>query len=337
MTLTVHSTQQTAPAQRAGQWRDAIARTYFPLELDFSRAGLFSGALSQRQVDLVSVSRLTTSPLRYQRRRDHIRNSAQEEFLVTLPVQSPVVFSQAGTEARCEPGGFLIERGDEPYDFSYGTDNDLYVLKLPRDLLRDRVRDPDRFCAQVFPGGAGLGGMFASLLRSVHREDAASTGPVAPVLAGQLLDLLVLALEAADTSPELTGSSVRAAHLRRIGQVIRHEMADPRLSPQMLAERCGISLRYLHDLFRDLDRTAAQAIRESRLDAARARLRRMNGASIADVAYACGFSDQAMFSRAFRARFGQTPSAFRAAPDGLSAINGSASETPPAVWSRPAR
>ena len=33
--------------------------------------------------------------------------------------------------------------------------------------------------------------------------------------------------------------------------------------------------------------------------------------TIADIAYRFGFSDQAQFSRLFKARFGQTPSEYR--------------------------
>lgn len=312
MTLTVYSTDHVAPDQRARLWEDAIAQTYFPLGLGFGNADRFEGALSRRTMDLLSVSRLKTSPLRYQRRSDHIRHSAHEEFLVTVPVASPVVFSQAGQEVRCPPGGFLIERGDEPYDFSYGQDNDLYVLKLPRQLLRERVRDPDRFCARVFACEGGIGGMFAGLLRSTHYENDASGNRAAPVLAGQLMDLLALVLDGQGAGVEQASSSVRAAHLRRVEAVIRHNLADPELTPQMIAGRCGISRRYLHDLFRDLDRTVLQTIREQRLLAARDRLRNSREASIAEVAYACGFKDQAMFSRAFRAQFGRTPSGYRA-------------------------
>lgn len=308
--LTVQSTQSAAPGDRARMWADAIAQTYFPLELRFAHHDRFSGTLSRRGVDTLSLSRLRTEPVQYERRASHIRYSTEEEFLVTLPITSPVVFRQNGNELRCDPGGLLIERGDAPYRFSYGAANDLYVMKLPRRLLRDRLRDPDRFCATVFDGGAGMGALFAQMLRGVHAE---TTPPeAAPMLAGQLLDLLVLAVQGCGLDADAGASSVRRAHLRRIDRAIGANLTDPALCPQVLADLCGISLRYLHDLCRDLDQSAARMIRSRRLEAARDRLAGPGGRSIAEIAYECGFSDQALFSRAFRAEFGVTPKGWRA-------------------------
>jgi AraC-like DNA-binding protein len=60
----------------------------------------------------------------------------------------------------------------------------------------------------------------------------------------------------------------------------------------------------------------AQHIREQRLIAARDLLQMPDPGPLSDVAYRFGFSDQAQFSRLFKAMFGQTPSGFRAAQSG---------------------
>jgi transcriptional regulator GlxA family with amidase domain len=53
-------------------------------------------------------------------------------------------------------------------------------------------------------------------------------------------------------------------------------------------------------------------MREQRLIAARDMLDLPNAAPMAEIAYRFGFSDQAQFSRLFKAMFGQTPSSYRA-------------------------
>ena len=106
-------------------------------------------------------------------------------------------------------------------------------------------------------------------------------------------------------------------HLRRAEQVIRQNLSEPSLSPEFVAEACGISKRYLHELFSDTNKTVSQFIREARLIAARDLIATARSVPMAEVAYRHGFSDQAQFSRVFRSLFGQTPSDWRreTAPD----------------------
>jgi AraC-like DNA-binding protein len=83
--------------------------------------------------------------------------------------------------------------------------------------------------------------------------------------------------------------------------------------PETIAAACGISTRYLHELFRDTNQTLGQWIRDQRLNACRQDLRDpANHQTIAEIAYRWGFSDQAQFSRSFKAHFGLSPKEFRA-------------------------
>ena len=87
----------------------------------------------------------------------------------------------------------------------------------------------------------------------------------------------------------------------------------------MIAESCGISKRYLHDLFKDVNGTVSQQIRDQRLIAARDRLQASRDLPISEVAYRFNFADQAQFSRLFKAKFKITPSDFQRDPSVLKA------------------
>lgn len=313
MRSAVFSTQTTPPADRADRWTQAIAEAYFPLHLTFRAPTSFNGVLQRCTLGDVALSRLTSDALQYERRRHQIAGSGDEEYLITLPRGGAVEFSQFGREVRCDPGGFLIERGCEPYRFLYTERNDLYVLKVSRSALTERLRDPDRFCARVFGATSGIGSLFAGLVERAAVEADAASERTAEVLGRHMLELLALTLEEAGESGPSALSSVRAAHLRRIEGFVHANLRNPALSPDLIAERCGISKRYLHELFKDMNVTVSQFVREAQLVAARDLLALPGGRSIADIAYQFGFSDQAQFSRLFRARFQQTPSGYRAA------------------------
>ena len=312
MSFARHSTDGRPAQDRAGHWHGVIAEAYFPLRLSFRYAGTFAGSLEMRTLGDVSLSRLRTEPVQYERQKHHISATTEEQYLITIPLRSPVEFRQLGREVRCDPGGFLLERGDEPYRFSYGSANDLCVLKVAKSVLSEKLRDPDRFCAVVFNGREGLGGLFTTMAQQVEQITADQAG--SSVLGRHLIELLALSL---DRSSDVgAGSAVRAAHLRRVQEIVLRNLSNPDLSPGMVADACGISKRYLHELFADVNCTVAQHIREQRLVAARDLLQMPDPGPLSDVAYRFGFSDQAQFSRLFKAMFGQTPSGFRAAHSG---------------------
>lgn len=307
MSVARHSTDRVPAPDRAGHWHGVIAEAYFPLQLIFRDAARFEGSLEMRSLGDVALSRLRTEPVQYERQKHHISATTEEQYLITIPLRSPVEFRQLGREVRCDPGGFLLERGDEPYRFSYASTNDLCVLKVAKPLLSEKLRNPDRFCALVFDAREGLAGLFTTMAQQVEQITADQAGAV---LGRHLIELLALSLD--QNSDAGAGSAVRAAHLQRAETIILRNLANPDLSPGMVADACGISKRYLHEIFADQNSTVAQSIREKRLIAARDLLQMPTPGPMSDVAYRFGFSDQAQFSRLFKAMFGQTPSGYRA-------------------------
>ncbi|WP_212523505.1 helix-turn-helix domain-containing protein [Actibacterium sp. MT2.3-13A] len=300
------------PGLRAARWSQAIARSYFALELEFRQPERFHGALKTWSLGEVLASRLRSDALCYTRRSDHLRGAGEEEFLLTIPHRSAVQFVQMGRDVTCPPGGFIVERGNEPYEFSYAAANDLIALKVAHRTLADRLPDPGRFCAMEFDGRSGVGALMVDLITASEAHAAEMSAEARAAVGRQVIELLALAIE---RDPRAAGSretSVRAAHLSRIKRVIGEDFSNPALVPSAVAAACGISTRYLHELCRSDGASLRQRIREARLSAAHRRLSSPGGTrSITEVAYGCGFSDASSFARAFRARFGVTPRALR--------------------------
>ncbi len=307
-----YSTAHTPRPNRASHWSEIIADAYFPLNLDFREPLHFNGKLSRLGLGAVGLSRLTSDPARYERRARHIKQARDEEYLVTIPKASAVEFRQMGKEVRCEPGGFIIERGDEPYRFMYARPNDLFVLKVGKSELSERVHQPDRFCARVFDATRGPARLFTSMVEHAQHNADGAGALAEETLGRQLLEFLALALTDNAPSGEEAATAVRAGHLDRIDRFLRANLKSPDLTPDLIAVACGISKRYLHDLYRGKNLTVSQQIREYRLLAARDQLTAGVRGPLSDIAYRFGFPDQAQFSRVFKARFGRSPSQYRA-------------------------
>lgn len=98
--------------------------------------------------------------------------------------------------------------------------------------------------------------------------------------------------------------------LDEIKNYIECYITDESLSPTSVASAFEISTRYAHKLFEASDCTLGEWILNRRLERSAADLA-SNEHAVTDVAYKWGFKDLGHYSRTFKKRFGETPSAFR--------------------------
>lgn len=101
----------------------------------------------------------------------------------------------------------------------------------------------------------------------------------------------------------------RRPEIRKAVQILQEHFADS-VPLDLLTESVGLSKFHLIRLFRDEVGVAPHAY-QLQLRISHARELLASGISVADVAAACGFADQAHFSRCFKSNVGYTPGAFR--------------------------
>src|SRR3989304_2392840 len=102
-------------------------------------------------------------------------------------------------------------------------------------------------------------------------------------------------------------------HLDRIDEVKRYvrEHIDEALDRQVLAAVAGFSVPHLHRIFTaSVGENIAGYVRRVRLERAGRKLR-MGAVDITEVALAAGYDSHAAFGKAFRQRYGLSPSEFR--------------------------
>ncbi|WP_229459430.1 AraC family transcriptional regulator [Massilia cavernae] len=100
--------------------------------------------------------------------------------------------------------------------------------------------------------------------------------------------------------------------IANIADHIRAHYAD-NVSMEELARRAGLSLARVERLFQKVFHySPRQLLLQTRLSAAMAMIESGSQASIADIAYACGYTDHSAFSRQFKAHTGMSPVQYRA-------------------------
>lgn len=90
-----------------------------------------------------------------------------------------------------------------------------------------------------------------------------------------------------------------------------HDNFDTAITLDILSKNIGISKYYLHRLFTEMTgSTPVVYITRVRLSKAKERLR-TSGASILEIAMACGFDSASYFSNTFKKHFGVSPTEYR--------------------------
>jgi AraC-like DNA-binding protein len=90
-------------------------------------------------------------------------------------------------------------------------------------------------------------------------------------------------------------------------------LADPGLRTGGIAKALGVSPRAVQNVFEAMGTTVSAYILQGRLARAAGLIRAGRGAApVTRIAYDCGFSDSAYFSRCFRKEYGVPPRRFLA-------------------------
>jgi len=180
-----------------------------------------------------------------------------------------------------------FQSGDSPS----GRDSSVVDIQV-LDLV-----GPDRVARSVGWGllGLGLAGFAFALVRARSNSVTATTAQANPALVpGQVV------LE-----------DPRARQRTQLVQRLQEQFADPELSLESFAGTQGISPRLVATLIKEATQLHFKgALNELRLTEA-ARLLKDSRGNISEIAFAVGFQSASHFGRAFRDKYGQSPSEFR--------------------------
>ena len=308
-----YATDAVAGANKQQFWTDAVSEVLFPIASSCSNPLQFDGTLRSWNLSDVSLCYVKSDAVTYRRERRHLAHDVEEEVLVSFSGLSDLIFTQNDRTLTVGRQQFVIQRGHAPYELRQGAANTILVLKVPASKLAHRLRSIDRYASQVYSADGGAGGLLMDMLRSLPRRAMEADEATRHGLANCALELLALTMESDNRVLGSDLSYVQACHLTRAERYIRLNLPNHELSPELVASSCGISVRYLHQVFSSSGKSVSQWIRELRLQACEQQLRNSRRReSIAEIAYQWGFGDQAQFSRHFRAHFGCTAQQMRA-------------------------
>lgn len=214
----------------------------------------------------------------------------------------------AGRSFAAGPGQLLVGDFARPIE-QFSSDGAAISLALPRDVAEAAIPWMATMHGRLID--ASRVGLLADFLLSVRARATAIEPYDEPTLGRILLDLLKLTLATNELPVPAGGAVGSEARMWVVRQLIDAEVDALDLGPDYLSRALRVSRSTLYRMFEPLGGVAAY-IKDRRLERAAALLSRPGSpVRINKVARACGFPDQASFSRAFRYSYGVTPTEYR--------------------------
>jgi AraC-like DNA-binding protein len=270
------------------------------------------------QLLLSVVGDLTLAVLdgRVQLRVESTQRVRQEAVLLLALARGEAAFKGPDGRLRAlRSGEVLVASSVDALDIRGESGVRLIGMTLPAHLLVPRFVARERLRGGLLKAhGGGVAGLLCELLIGLMSPGRAIPG------AGALTDavggLISATLEdcwAGEDSD--AGERLGRARMESIGQYLRRHFADPELSPGDVAQAIGVSRRYLHKLYANENRSFRQELIGLRIEACLKAFAdtRQAGKTIADIAFASGYTDISQFNRHFRRLKNATPTSVRQA------------------------
>ncbi|MDK4703416.1 helix-turn-helix domain-containing protein [Rhizobium sp. CNPSo 4062] len=292
-----------------------LARDLFGnVRLDFGTADEEKSRMASAMLGTCRLTRLEAD--RHVVFGEHVTAAPEDPDAIKLIVQTEgsASLTQGGLHVPVSQNALVIYDPGRSYILTNSTPVRQLLLQLPRHALPHAVVER---LAQPFTARAEQDGMcriLLSLMDSTIREidhlDEARRLSV-----GQTMIELVRTMIGADLQQARPIANPLDVLLHRIKDFIEINLERPDLTVTLIARRMGCSVRYVYRALEVERLTPSDYIWDLRVQKAAAKLREGGGhaGEIAEIAFALGFSSSAHFSRAFRHRYGVSPSQWRKA------------------------
>lgn len=306
-------TDEVEPHNRFDYWREVRSKGLFGVtaELEREQRADFYGEFSLRGVGGAGLVELRASRYRVARTEADIADAPGDSICIYQQLGGGGWFGGLpGNDFTIDSGSFATSHTDLPYATAPlgNAGFHLRILKIPAAHVPAPARQLRSLTAKTFDDGA-----LAPLLKSCFTDlvEGSVTEEHAAPQVQALAQLALIERGIVNRASRRGQFALRIGRLSLARRLIVRHLANPELSPSMVADLLGVSVRHMHMLFEMADRSFSQTVTEARLKQSRRLLVEAPERLIADIAFASGFESLATFYRAFNTAFGMAPGDFR--------------------------
>lgn len=303
----VFSTDGLAPSKRYDAWRDAICDVYVHVDVEATSPQDYRGFIREAKFGEVVLTDILLSEQRIRRRSRHISQLDKDCYYLQLLHRGHLSVLQRGETHISNAARGAIFSATEQYELQCHGEVRSFYLELPRDEFAQRFPREQIPVSASLNTTQGVGRIATEFCATLATEASKLDDGTRSGLGSQLMDMLAFALLAAEGDAPAAEGSVQRARLRSVQRWIEDHIAQPNLTLEKVATANGISLRYLHLLFKHSEMSAMEWIWNRRLQLAYNRISSGNGPSLTAIAYDHGFNSSSHFSTMFRRKYGVSP------------------------------
>lgn len=315
-TLVELSTHDIAPAERLDYWRHAHLER-MALSRDPRDTQPFAGRIRRIMGHEAHLMAHASESITAVRSAAQCRHDGVDYVSINLMLDTDAAFMEHGGQHQIRSGSLFFVDSSRPVEFRHQRHHCISIF-LPRQRVQGAIGADLSRLPVALPTHSGIGAVLQSHMHMIATQAAHMTPQQRCVVISACVDMALTALqtaraaktEADAAAEQFTGGFYQAARL-----LIERNCGDPQLDPAGVASALGCSRATLYRLFARHNESVATLIWRSRLERARAMIGTPDCAKMAlsHIAFACGFLDQASFSRMFRRHYGIAPSEARAA------------------------
>jgi AraC-like DNA-binding protein len=289
------TTRHAPPAARAALWSATVTSFQGALSYDYPAPERFDASATRQRSDRYQ---LVTWHIEQEQTIRRARADDDPCYRLMLPLAGPADLRVADAAYHLDPGDGVLLGPESPYDLRLPSGSRGLVATLPRAEIDERTAQHRLLRLDRAPGRV-LALMLVTLVDDRAELDRRGFDTVC----GQAAELARLVADDRRALPEQD----LAAQIRL---VVRRHAHDPELTGAAVARHVGWSLRQVQAVLQRDGTSPSALIRDTRLELARDLLE--GTGTITAVALASGFHSIDAFEKAFRRRYGTTPSSYRA-------------------------
>jgi len=298
-------------------WREEVGRRWIRADLIPILDDYVASEVAVGQLSFLTLGSMRGTPLCMDRRRDIVAQEACSPLSLVFASGCRVRAYQRGRTIDLAPGDMTLGSGSEPAWVTQLTQGNRWSIRIPYRQVADVCRNvEDKITRPI--ARSGLSNLLLHQLETAHRFGPKLDAAANHMTAQYILDLIALCLGVAGDAAHIARHrGLAAARLDAIKAEILRCLGRPDLGLAHIATKHGVSTRYVQHLFALRGESFTNFVLEQRLLSAYRSLREPTSKlrKISDIATAAGFSDISYFNRAFRTRFGATPTDIRASFD----------------------
>ncbi len=311
---TIFDSRTLPPAKRRQAWQDAICEIYLRVDCAAERRSYYDGFVREIKFGAVTLTDTLSSPQSVLRQSRHIARLEKDCYFIGLAQSGSVNLRQANSSMTMHAGLGALFNANEPYELRCNTKLRSFWIELPRQAFASRFDSQHPPLTAHLNLSRGLGRIAVDFCSALALEGASLDPQSRAKLGEQFMDILALAIgaEPDDRRPS-TQMRVQHGRLLMVKSYIDEHLSNPNLSLDEIATNNGISLRYLHMLFRPTGMSVSEWVRTRRLQRSYDLLSspQHETRSITEIAYFMGFNSSSHFANLFRAQYGLRPSDVR--------------------------